>query len=62
MLNHNWKIEFHVRIDASKFAVGSILTQPWEGNLDHPIYFSSCKFLQVEHNYTTTIRGGLAMV
>jgi hypothetical protein len=58
----NWKIEFHVHIDASAIALGVILVQPGEGNLDHPIYFSSHKLSQDEHNYTTTKREGLAMV
>jgi hypothetical protein len=58
----NWKVEFHVHIDAYAVALGTILVQPGEGNLDHPIYFSSCKLSQVERNYTTIEREGLAMV
>jgi hypothetical protein len=30
--------------------------------MDHPIYFSSRKLSQVERNYTTTEREGLAMI
>jgi hypothetical protein len=55
-------VEFHVHIDASGIALGEILAQPGEGNLDHPIYFSSRKLSQAEHNYTTTKREGLEMV
>jgi hypothetical protein len=58
----NWKVEFHVHIDASAVVLGAILVQLGEGNLDHPIYFSSRKLSQDEHNYTTTEREGLAMV
>jgi hypothetical protein len=50
-----------VLIDASGIALGAILAQPSEGNLDHPIYFSSIKLLQADKNYTTTEREGLAM-
>jgi hypothetical protein len=54
-------VEFHVHIDASGISLGVVLVQPSEGNLDHPIYFSSRKISQDEGNYTTTERG-LAMV
>jgi hypothetical protein len=55
-------MEFHVHIDASNIVLGAILVQPGEGNIDHPIYFSSRKLSQAEHNYTTIEREGLAMV
>jgi hypothetical protein len=58
----NWQVEFHVHIDASNTTLDVILAQPGEGNLDHPIYFTSRKLSQAEHNYTTTEREGLAMV
>jgi hypothetical protein len=58
----NWEIEFHVHVDASGIALGAILVQPGEGNMDHPIYFSSRKLSQAERNYTTTEREGLAMI
>jgi hypothetical protein len=44
----NWQVEFHVHIDASGIALGAILVQPGEGNLDHPIYFASRKLSQAE--------------
>jgi hypothetical protein len=47
----NWKIEFHVHVDISGISLGAILAQLGEGNMDHPIYFSSRKLSQVE---TTT--------
>jgi hypothetical protein len=34
-----WEIEFHVHVDASSIALGAILAQPREGNMDYPIYF-----------------------
>jgi hypothetical protein len=43
-------------------ALDTILAQPGEGNLDHPIYFTNRKLSQVEHNYTTIEREGLDMV
>jgi hypothetical protein len=38
-----WKKEFHVHVDASSIALGTVLAQPGEGDLDHPIAFSSRK-------------------
>jgi hypothetical protein len=58
----NWNVEFHVHIDAFGIALGAILVQPSDGNLDHPIYFASRKISQAERNYTTTEREGLEMV
>ena len=57
-----WTKEFHVHVDASSIALGVVLAQPGEGDIDHPISFSSRKLLSVENNYTTTEREGLAMV
>jgi len=37
----NWGVDFHVHIDAYNIVLGVILAQPGEGNMDHPIYFSS---------------------
>jgi hypothetical protein len=39
-----------------------VLSQPGEGDIDHPLAFSSRKLSTVEINYTTTEREGLAMV
>jgi hypothetical protein len=35
-----WSKEFHVHVDASSIALGSVLTQPGEGDIDHPIAFA----------------------
>ena len=53
---------FHVHVDASGITLGIVLTQPGEGDIDHPIAYSSRKLSTVEKNYTTTEREGLAMV
>jgi hypothetical protein len=39
----DWEKTFHVHVDASTIAVGSILAQPGAGELDHPIAFASRK-------------------
>jgi hypothetical protein len=56
MIFPNWENEFHVHVDASGISLGSILAQPGDGSMDHPIYLARRKLLQVEHNYTTTER------
>ena len=57
-----WNKKFHFHVDSSGIALGIILTQPSEGNLDHPIYFASKNFSNVEKNYTTIEREALTMV
>ena len=39
----DWKKMFHVHVDASSIALGVILAQPGEGNIDHLIAFASRK-------------------
>ena len=58
----DWNKEFHVHVDASSIALGTVLAQPGAGNIDHPISFSSKKLSTAEKNYTTTEREGIAMV
>ena len=58
----DWTNPFHVHVDASGIALGVVLTQPGEGDIDHPIVYSSRKLSTTEKNYTTTEREGLAMV
>ena len=58
----DWNKEFHVHVDASSIALGIVLAQSGEGNIDHPISFASRKLSTVEKNYTTTEREGLAIV
>jgi hypothetical protein len=39
----DWSKEFHVHVDASSIALGVVLAQPGEGEIDHPLDFSSRK-------------------
>jgi hypothetical protein len=57
-----WSKEFHVHVDASSIALGAFLAQPGEGEIYHPIAFTSRKLSSIEQNYTTTKGEGLAMV
>ena len=43
-----WKKEFHVHVDASSMALGVVLMQPAEGDIDHPIVVSSRKLSTTE--------------
>jgi hypothetical protein len=58
----NWSKEFHVHVDASSIALGEVLEKPGEGDIDHPLTFSSRNLSTTEINYTTTKKEGLAMV
>ena len=51
-----------MHVNASSIALGIVLAQSGEGNIDHPIAFASRKLSTAEKNYTTTEREGLAMV
>jgi hypothetical protein len=48
-----WNKEFHVHVDVPSIDLGAILSQPGEGDIGHPIYFSSRKLSMEEKNYTT---------
>jgi hypothetical protein len=39
----DWSKEFHVHVYASSIALGEVLAQPREGEIDHPLAFSSRK-------------------
>jgi hypothetical protein len=49
-------------MDAKSVMLGVILAQPREWNMEHPICFANRKLSQVERNYTTNEREGLAMI
>jgi hypothetical protein len=51
-----------VHVDASSIALGLVLAQPREGDIDYPLSFSNKNLSTTEINYTTTEREGLAMV
>ena len=44
----DWNKEFHVHVDASSIALGIVLAQSGEGNIDHPISFASRKLSTAE--------------
>jgi hypothetical protein len=50
----DWNKEFQVHVYASSIALGIVLSQPGEGNIDHPIAFASRNMPIAENNYTTT--------
>jgi len=54
--------EFHVHVDVSSIELGAVLAQPGEGEIDHPLEFSSRNLSKTKINYTTIEREGLAMV
>ena len=51
---HYWKKEFHAHVGTSSTALGVVLAQPGEGDINHPIAFASWKMSSTEKNYTTT--------
>jgi hypothetical protein len=57
-----WNNKFHVHLDASSIALGEVLSQPEEGDINHTIVFSNRKLYIYENKYTTTEWEGLAMV
>lgn len=58
----DWNKMFHVHIDMSGIALGAVLTQPGEKNMDHLVYYDSRKLSIAKRNYTTIEREALAMV
>jgi hypothetical protein len=36
----NWSKELHVHVDAYSISLGVVLTQPGQGDIDHPIAFA----------------------
>ena len=58
----DWKKEFHVHVDASCIALGVVLTQVDEGQMDHPIAFTSRKLSKSKKSYSMTKHEGFSMV
>jgi hypothetical protein len=58
----HWEKTFHVHVDASTITLEQILAQPGVSDLDHPIAFAIKKLSDLEKNYNTIEREGLAMV
>jgi hypothetical protein len=49
-------------VDASSIVLNTVLSQPGEGELDHPVAFASWRLSNAQKNYTTTKMEGLEMV
>jgi hypothetical protein len=58
----DWNKEFQVHVDVSSIALGTILSQPGEGDINHLIAFASRKLSISKNNYTTIEREGFSMV
>ena len=58
----DWSKVFHVHIDTSNFAIGCVLTQPREHNMDFLVSHASRQLNSLEKNYTTTKHEALRMV
>jgi hypothetical protein len=58
----DWSKEFHVHVYASAMAMGKVLVQPGEGEIDHLITFTNRKLSSTKNNYTMTKRDGLVML
>lgn len=57
-----WTKSFHVYVDASNVAIGSILSQKDIKGFDHPIYYASRQLNAAERNYSVTEREALGMI
>ena len=58
----NWTKSFHVFVDTSDIAIGSVLMQLTELKWYRLVYYASRKLLKAERNYSTTEREALGMV
>jgi hypothetical protein len=58
----NWNREFHVFVDASEIAIGSVLMQKYEKNWFRPVNYASRRLSKAERNYLITEREALRMI
>lgn len=58
----DWEKEFHVQVDASAYAIGSVLCQADSKGFDHTICYASRQLIAAERKYSTTEREALGMV
>jgi hypothetical protein len=58
----DWNQEFHLFLDASDIAIGSVLMQKYEKNWFRPVYYASHRLSKAERNYSTTYREALGMI
>ena len=54
--------ECHVCVDTSGIAMGTVLTQPSAGDIDHPVTFASRELPREKNNYANTKKEGLDLV
>jgi hypothetical protein len=50
----DWNREFHVFVDASDIAIGSVLMQKYDKNWFRPVHYASRRLSKAECNYSTT--------
>lgn len=62
MVPLNWDQCFHVFVDASDRAIGSVLMQEQTPSWFCPIYYASHRLSSVEQNYLVTEREFLGMI
>ncbi|KAL3683144.1 hypothetical protein R1sor_001166 [Riccia sorocarpa] len=62
MRSPDWSIPFHVLVDTSTTATGSVLSELDENNKDHPIYYASRQLSKAERNYAATELECLGMI
>jgi hypothetical protein len=58
----DWNREFHVFVDASDIAIGSVLMQKYEKNWFRPVYYTNRRLSKAQKNYSTTEREALGMI
>ncbi|KAL3681416.1 hypothetical protein R1sor_024372 [Riccia sorocarpa] len=58
----DWTLPFHMLVDTSTTATGSVLSQLDENNKDHPIYYASRQLSKAERNYAATELECLGMI
>ncbi|KAL3702028.1 hypothetical protein R1sor_020050 [Riccia sorocarpa] len=58
----DWSIPFHILVDTSATATGSVLSQLDKDNKDHPIYYASRQLTKAERNYGATELECLGMI
>ena len=58
----DWMKSFHVFVDTSCIAIGSVLMQLTEPKWYQPVYYARRKLSKAERNYSTIEREALGMV
>jgi hypothetical protein len=58
----NWKIKFHLHINASNFALGVMLGQNPNNTIDRPIYYANRLMNSAKNIYTTIEKEAFGMI